>query len=134
MERKLEEQVRGRANGTCEYCKFPESASTLPHVIDHIIARQHGGATHSDNLALCCGRCNLHKGPNIAGIDPLTGRLTPLFNPRQELWQEHFRYDGPRLVGLTSKGRTRIVVLGLNQPHRMELRLALVSSGKWPTS
>ncbi len=35
-----------------------------------------------DNLALACLRCNRHKGPNVGSFDPLTGQLTPFFNPR----------------------------------------------------
>ena len=32
-----------------------------------------GSLDEVDNLALACHRCNLHKGPNLSGIDPLTG-------------------------------------------------------------
>src|SRR5271156_5210547 len=70
MDRVLDLESRRRAVGRCEYCRLPESAFRMPFVLDHIIARQHGGRTESANLALCCGRCNLHKGPNIASIDP----------------------------------------------------------------
>ena len=39
----------------CEYCRMPESNYlTVPFPIDHIIARQHGGSTTLDNLALSC--------------------------------------------------------------------------------
>jgi hypothetical protein len=51
--------------------------------VDHIIARQHDGATTIDNLALACLHCNRHKGPNIAGRDVATGDLVRLFHPRQ---------------------------------------------------
>jgi 5-methylcytosine-specific restriction endonuclease McrA len=74
--------VRVRAQGKCEYCHLPESVSRLRHVIDHIIARQHHGATAAENLALACGECNRAKGPNLAGLDPMDGALTRLFNPR----------------------------------------------------
>jgi len=33
---------------------LPESGSDLPFVIDHIVARQHGGPSSDDNLALVC--------------------------------------------------------------------------------
>lgn len=78
--------------------------------------------------------CNLHKGPNIAGLDPLTGQLTPLFNPRTHRWEEHFRYEGPRLIGLTPEGRTTVAVLAANRRDRVELRLTLMLSGKWRAS
>jgi hypothetical protein len=31
-----------------------------------------GGSDDPDNLALACHHCNLHKGPNLAGVDPRT--------------------------------------------------------------
>src|SRR4051812_35102819 len=110
MANSLEQEVRTRANGLCEYCRRPQRTSKLTFPIDHVIARQHGGQTVSHNLALCCGRCNLSKGPNIAGLDPDSGRLTRLFNPRQDVWSEHFRQDGAVLVGRTDVGRTTVVV------------------------
>lgn len=79
MPEPLEQLIRRLASGRCEYCRMPQSASRFKHVLDHIIARQHGGKTEARNLALCCGRCNQAKGPNIAGIDPETGELTRLF-------------------------------------------------------
>ena len=118
--------------------KVPDSvpldqwASKLTFPIDHIIARQHGGQTIPENLALCCGRCNLSKGPNIAGLDPRTGLLTRLFNPRQDLWTEHFRFDGPVIVGLTDVGRTTVVVLAINQPYQVAARQALIDEGVFP--
>ncbi len=51
---------------------------TVPFPIDHIIAQQHGGPTVLANLALSCLHDNSHKGPNIAGLDPLTKELTKL--------------------------------------------------------
>ena len=68
-------------------------------VIDHIIARQHGGQSERSNLALACLNCNAHKGPNISGLDPKTGRLTRLFHPRRHKWNRHFRWLGPLLIG-----------------------------------
>jgi len=93
MDKTLEQEVRRRARERCEYCLMPEAFSSLKHVIDHIIARQHEGQTITENLALCCGRCNRYKGPNIAGIDPTTGQLVRLFNPRSDEWTVHFRWE-----------------------------------------
>jgi 5-methylcytosine-specific restriction endonuclease McrA len=60
MDQALEREVRRRAGNRCEYCLLPQAASALRHVVDHLIARKHGGRTTLDNLALCCGRCNLY--------------------------------------------------------------------------
>ena len=82
MDRSLAQEVRERAGHACEYCRMPQSCyPTVPFPIDHIIARQHGGSTTLDNLALSCLHDNTHKGPNIAGIDHLTWRITRVFNP-----------------------------------------------------
>lgn len=132
MDTALEQGVRRRAGNVCEYCLYPEAVSTLSHVIDHIIARQHGGQTSLDNLALCCGRCNLYKGPNIAGLDPETGRLERLFHPRQDVWNVHFGLENGNIVGLTSVGRTTVAVLGMNKLHRVSARLALIACDKFP--
>jgi hypothetical protein len=132
MERSLDRTVRSRAKGRCEYCLLPQSASKLAFPFDHIIARQHGGRTTPENLALCCGRCNLHKGPNIAGIDPVTGQLTRLFNPRADLWSHHFRFDGATMTGLTDIGRTTIAVLALNQQQAILVRQSLIDLGEFP--
>ena len=132
MDKALEQQVRRRARGLCEYCRMPQSASKLTLPIDHIIARQHGGETVAENLALCCGRCNLSKGPNIAGLDPETKHLTRLYHPRKDKWVEHFRYEGAVMVGLTDVGRTTIAVLAMNQPHQRAVRQALMEEGVVP--
>jgi hypothetical protein len=105
---------------------------TFSHVSDHVIARQHRGATSAKNLALSCARCNRHKGPNIAGVDPKTGVVTTLFNPRLHHWHEHFRWNGTVLVGLTEVGRTTIEVLAINGSERVALREQLMKSGEFP--
>jgi hypothetical protein len=76
--------VRRRAGDACEYCQLPASLSALPFEIDHVIAQKHGGPTIESNLALSFFYCNSYKGPNIAGIDPRSGRLVRLFNPRRD--------------------------------------------------
>jgi hypothetical protein len=93
--------------------------------VEHIVPRQHGGADDPDNLALACYHCNLHKGPNLTGIDPDTGSIVPLFNPRREAWNDHFSLDGPAIMGRTPTGRATVRVLGMNAPTRIELRTAL---------
>jgi hypothetical protein len=129
MPSKLDQTIRVLARHLCEYCRFPERASELPFVLDHIIARQHGGKTTRANLALCCGFCNRHKGPNVAGIDPQSKRLTPLFNPRQDRWSSHFRWRGARIIGTTAIGRVTVVALNMNATRQLEMRRALLDEG-----
>ena len=125
LSRTLELEVRHRAAGRCEYCLFPESASELPFHIDHIIAQKHGGQSESENLAWACFSCNLRKGPNIGGLDPETGALTRLFNPRADAWADHFAWDGVSLRGTTAIGRATLAVLDINHVDSMTVREAL---------
>lgn len=122
----MEREVVRRAAGRCEYCHFPESAAELPFHLDHIIARKHRGPTDIANLAWACFTCNLRKGPNIAGRDPVTGELTRLFHPRQDQWQEHFEWQGAWLRGRTAVGRTTISVLDINDEDAISVRTALL--------
>jgi hypothetical protein len=132
MHKSLEQAVRERARGACEYCRLPEYAFNFKFPIDHIIALQHGGATTFENLALACGFCNAHKGPNVAGIDRPTGNLEPLFNPRLHHWKDHFLWQGPRLFGITGIGRVTVGVLAINHPVRVRARQALLDEGRFP--
>jgi hypothetical protein len=106
----------------------------VPFPIDHIIAPQHGGGTTLDNLALSCLHDNTHKGPNIAGIDPQTRRITRLFNPRRDKWERHFDWEGALLVGKTAVGRTTISVLAMNHPDVVAVRQSLIEEGQFPIS
>ncbi len=124
--------VRERARGCCEYCRLPEQFSSIPFELDHIIAEQHGGRTIAGNLALACFADNHHKGPNLAGIDPKTGRKVWLFNPRRQKWDRHFRWNGAVLFGRTPIGRATIAVLQINAPHRVAQRAALLAEGVFP--
>jgi hypothetical protein len=134
MKKSLERLVWRRADSSCEYCRTPQKLDASPFQIDHIIGEKHGGPTNEANLALCCLACNLFKGPNIAGIDRDTQSLTRLFHPRVDVWQDHFRWEGPRLCGLTGIGRTTIEVLAINEPSRVAIRAALIAEGLFPTT
>lgn len=132
MERSLQELVRRRAANRCEYFQISQVRDRLPFEIDHIIAETHEGSTVAGNVCLCCFACNRHKGPNIAGIDPKTRRIVPLFNPRRQKWSRHFLWDGPVLTGLTARGRATIRVLKINWEHRVEFRRELIEEGSFP--
>jgi hypothetical protein len=132
IEPALSALVRRRAGDVCEYCQLPARLSALPFEIDHIIAQKHGGPTEEHNLALSCFYCNSYKGPNIAGIDPQSGRLGRLFNPRRDRWARHFAWAGPILVGRTATARATIAVLAINEPDAVTVRAALIEEGIFP--
>lgn len=118
----LRRQVRERARERCEYCLLAESQAFFPHEPDHIIAQKHGGLPRSENLALACFDCNRFKGSDIASVDPESGELTPLFNPRTQSWAEHFQLLDGRIAPLTSVGRATARLLRFNLSQRIEVR------------
>jgi HNH endonuclease len=117
--------VRQRAGNRCEYCRLSQKFSALRFHIEHIVARQHGGTDSPDNLALACPECNFHKGTNLSGIDPDTGQLSPLFDPRRQIWEEHFVHDGANILGRGMVGRTTAWLLEMNAGDRLRLRTIL---------
>src|SRR5437879_1860226 len=122
MERSVRALVRERAADRCEYCGMPqELAPFATFHIEHIIPKHHGGADDLANRAYACNRCNSFKGSNAGGIDPDTGKLVLLFNPRRQKWKRHFRWEGLLLVGRTAVGRATIAVLKINHPNRIQL-------------
>jgi hypothetical protein len=116
--------VIDRAKSCCEYCGKPQ-VSFFAHEIDHIISEKHRGATTLDNLAFACFEYNRFKGSDIASLDPQTNRLTPLFNPRTQLWNAHFRYDQGTIIPLTPEGRVTVFLLHLNDASRVQERVVL---------
>jgi hypothetical protein len=132
MDKLLDQIVRMRAGNRCEYCLIPQSEREFRFQIDHVIARQHGGTTASENLALCCSRCNLHKGPNLAGIDITTGQMVRLFNPRTDVWADHFQWQNVMVVGVTDIGRATITVLKMNDVLDLAARFDLQERRLFP--
>ena len=129
VDKGLAELVTERARHRCEYCRLPQQFVSIAFEIDHIVAVQHGGVTAPRNLALACYADNHHKGPNLAGIDPKTGKRAWLFNPRRQKWDRHFRWAGPIILGRTPVGRATVMVLQMNEPHRVAQRAALMLEG-----
>ncbi len=125
MDDAVRQRVRRRAQDRCEYCLLHQDFASLTHHIEHIVARKHGGTDEAKNLALACHRCNLHKGSNLTGIDPKTGKLSELFHPRRRRWTAHFRFEGVHIIGTTPIGRATVQTLGMNDPRRLELRAEL---------
>lgn len=82
MNNSVRQTVRERANKCCEYCGLRQKDSLLAALhVEHIIPKKHGGTDELENLALACIDCNLRKGSNLTGIDPLTGQTVSLFIP-----------------------------------------------------
>jgi HNH endonuclease len=123
-----------RAKWRCEYCGAPEPFVPDPFTVEHIIPSSKGGKTRLNNLASACQACNGRKYNKVAGVDPLTQELAPLFNPRKQRWSEHFSWseDGLLIVGLTPTGRATVETLKVNQPKIVNLRRILLLAGLHP--
>lgn len=128
----LRRQVRQRAHDCCEYCQLPQSCTLLPHEADQIRAQKHKGRTNHDNLCWACALCNSHKGSDVSAYIPGTDELIRLFNPRVDVWSEHFAWDGPRLTGLTDMARATLELLQINAERRVQLRRMLMEVGLFP--
>ncbi len=103
--------------------------SALRFHIEHVIAQQHGGTDDPENLALACPECNYQKGTNLSGVDPDTGKVTRLFDPRRDRWADHFTRNAALVVGRTPVGRTTVWLLEMNTDDRFRLRELLVRLG-----
>ena len=125
----LRRLVYERAGGCCEYCLISESAVLAVHEVDHVISQKHGGPTKADNLALSCALCNKFKGSDLSSLDADTGQIVPLYNPRRDLWSDHFQLSSGQFVPLTPTGRVTVRVLQLNKPDRTEERKLLIAAG-----
>ncbi len=131
MDAALRAFIRERAGRRCEYCHLnEEDAGVLAFQIEHIIARQHGGQDDPEALCYACPQCIWANGPNLAGY--LGGKLYPLFNPRRQNWNRHFRWDQTVLIGKTKTGMVTVQVLNINDPARMMLRENLLFEGRFP--
>lgn len=127
--------VAERAAHRCEYCHAPEVVFTLRFELDHIVPISLGGLDTLDNLALSCRACNLWKSNATEETDPLTGATTRLFNPRQDVWVEHFtitRAASAHIIGMTPIGRATVERLRMNAAAQCEARYWWIQIGLYP--
>lgn len=130
----LRRLVIQRAGDRCEYCHLSQAGQEAAFHIDHIIPVVAGGATIADNLALACVSCSLRKAARQRVEDPETGEMVLIFNPRQQVWKEHFCWDGVQVVGLTATGRATIAALNMNRAIMLAIRAEEEILGRHPPS
>jgi 5-methylcytosine-specific restriction endonuclease McrA len=130
----LRKRVAEQARHRCGYCLTREDIVGTPMEMDHIIPESLGGRTEEDNLWLACSLCNDYKGNRIAALDPITGELVRLFDPRHQSWQDHFVWStvGDHIVGVTPIGRGTIIALNLNRPSLVRARQLWIPTGWHP--
>ena len=126
--------VEKRANYLCEYCLSPQDFSTQSHSIEHILPKIKKGSDEPENLALACQGCNGYKSDKTKAVDPVTKTISPLYNPRKDIWEKHFTWSDDYLerIGTTVKGRATVSLLKLNRQGVINLRKVLISYGEHP--
>jgi hypothetical protein len=112
----LRQRIRIRANFVCEYCHSPERLSANRFTVDHTWPQSLGGSDDFENLALACRRYNERRSNFTEGLDPDTGATVSLFNPRKQVWKEHFVWAdrGTVIAGTTAMGRATVDRLDMN--------------------
>ena len=111
-----------RANYRCEYCQLSQKGQEATFHVDHIIPMASGGETIGDNLALACVSCSLRKGAKEFVIDEITKTTVRIFHPRKDAWEDHFKWRGFLVKGITEKGRATVKILNLNRDLILEIR------------
>lgn len=132
----MRRQVCERAGQRCEYCRTSRRVIGMPLVVDHVTPKALGGDDQLDNLCAACYRCNEYKGAKTHEIDPATGALTAIFNPRTQVWHEHFAWanGGTHIIGLTAIGRATVIALRLNNEYVVEARTLWIARSWHPPS
>ena len=130
----LRKKVAETAEYRCGYCQTSQEFTAMPMHLEHIVPLADGGDSQETNLWLACPLCNGFKGIQTHGIDPETEIKTPLFNPRQQRWNEHFEWGegGVQIVGTTACGRATVIALKLNNDYLTRARRRWVMAGWHP--
>lgn len=138
VENSLSSQTRAfileNSRGLCEYCHSQAEYSFASYSIEMIVPPSKGGKPETRNLALVCQGCSNHKYRKTEGLDTVGNQTVAFFNPRSDVWKEHFAWneDASLLVGLTPQGRATVKELKINRPTLIDLRAILVKLGKHP--
>lgn len=128
----LQRMVVERARNRCEYCRLSQHGQEATFHVDHVVPMAAGGPTDLDNLALACVSCSLRKGARQHAHDPETGQSVRIFNPRQDDWYAHFRWDAVRIIGLTPLGRATLSALQMNRDTILAIRQEELLAGRGP--
>ena len=129
----LRREVAERADHICEYCLLHQEDAFYEFQVDHIISSKHEGKTVFSNLALACAICNRLKGSDLGTISRRTGILTRFFNPRIDIWGEHFRLNHEIIEPLSDLAEGTERIFQLNREDRQLERSALIVVGRYPS-
>ncbi|MBX7171772.1 MAG: HNH endonuclease [Pyrinomonadaceae bacterium] len=130
----LRQKVAKTAKYRCGYCLMPQSIIPMLLEIEHILAQAKGGTDDESNLWLACGACNSHKHAKTHGFDVSTNQEVKLFNPRLQIWEEHFEFNSRtgEIIGKTVCGRATVEALRMNEEQAVKARIIWVIAGWYP--
>ena len=130
----LDAKIRKQARNRCGYCLVPQKLLSYKLEIEHIFPKGEGGSDDEDNLWLACRQCNLSKAAKTHGFDLITSRRVKLFNPREQIWSEHFVWsdDKTLIIGKTPFGRATVSALLLNNDWQQTAREFWKLTGIFP--
>jgi hypothetical protein len=131
---KVRERVYEEAHYRCGYCLTSQTVVGPFLEIDHLIPQSQGGTSDIKNLWVACPKCNGAKSDRTEGTDPISGDLVPLFNPRHDIWVDHFGWsvEGTLIEGKSAIGRATIDTLNMNRPEIIVARELWVEAGWHP--
>ena len=130
----LKEKIRHQSKNRCGYCLIPQEIYPLPLEIEHLYPKSAGGTDTEENLWLACRVCNNFKHTKIEVLIPRTNRKISVFNPRRQIWREHFEFnqDQTKIIGKTDCGRATVRALKLNNELAVSVRKKWVGIDWYP--
>jgi HNH endonuclease len=127
-------RVRETSRFRCGYCLILQRYSPMVFQLDHYIPLSIGGTNNEENLWLVCGNCNNAKSDKTEAFDSVTNSTVSIFNPRTQIWNEHFEMskNGTQIIGKTPIGRGTVEALNLNDERVVAVRMEWVAVGWHP--
>lgn len=131
---KLKNKIRREAGNRCGYCLTPQEIISMLFEIEHLHPIAEGGTDDEENLWLACRNCNGFKHAKTHAVDPQTNAEVPIFNPRTQTWQEHFKFgkDKTEIIGKTACGRATVIALKLNYEQAVNARKLWIAANWYP--
>jgi exopolyphosphatase/pppGpp-phosphohydrolase len=134
IKKALDALIRRQAKNRCGYCLNPQELLPYKLEIEHLTPKASGGASTEENLWLACPTRNAHKAAKTEALDNLTGKTVKLFNPRTQIWREHFEFsrDKTQIIGKTPIGRATVESLQINNFYQTTARSIWVEMNRFP--
>lgn len=101
--------------------------------IDHVISLKHSGSSNPDNLAWSCPLCNGNKSSDLGTLlDIYPKQLIRFFNPRTDVWDDHFEVFHGKILSKNSIGEATVKIFDFNWAEDIDIRQKLGAIGQFP--